>query len=844
MVALADAIIWRAMPEPMSRRAALLCGWAALLVAAEAQAAAQAAAHMAAESDQSGSAATIIVSASPLGGGGEPLADARAIAASRAVSIAEQLARTAPGVTISEIQGNPLQPDIGCHGFTASPLLGTPQGLSVYLDGVRVNQPFGDVVDWDLIPASAIRSIGLADGAAPQFGRNALGGALVVETRDGRSDPGVAAEASLGSFGRVTASASAGGRSDSGLNWFVTGDQFRESGWRQASPSRATRAFARLGWADHRTDLSLSGLFARTRLNGNGLQELRLLAADRSSVYTAPDETRNRAWLVNLSGRHQLSDRLRLRGTLFWRNTRTATVNGDINDNALGEELTQPTAPEQAALAAAGYTGFPIAGANQANTPFPRWRCIANILLDDAPDQTCNGLVNRSLTSQDEWGGTAELAWHQSFAGIVQDLTLGLAYAGSRAHFTQASQYGYLLPDRTVAGVDGPGAFADGTQAAANPLDARVDLLARTVSLGLYALETAQLSSRLRLDLATRFDRTTIHNRDRITPGGGSGSLDSDPAYARVNPSVALAWQSPSGVTLGLSWAQASRAPSAIELGCSDPASPCRLPNALAGDPPLRQVVARTVTARAGLHHGRWALDLSAFRTRSSDDILFVTDDPSGFGYFRNFGSTRRQGFEVTARASLRAWTLAASYTFVDATYGSPEVVGGSGNSASDAPAPGFDGRITIAPGDRIPLIPRHLFKATLGWMPRPWLALDIDMVAASGVYARGNENNRHSPDGAYFLGPGRTDGYAVFNLGGEVRPRSGFTLFVTLRNLFDRTYATAAQLGATGFDAAGHFVAQPFNGPLIDGELPHRSSTFLAPGAPRSVQAGVRLRF
>ena len=824
------------MPEPISRRAALLCRWAALLLPAGA--------HAATENDQPGSAATIIVSASPLGGGDQPVADSRTIAASRATSIAEQLARTAPGVTMNEIQGNPLQPDIAYHGFTASPLLGTPQGLSVYLDGVRINQPFGDVVDWDLVPTSAIRSIALAGGAAPQFGRNSLGGALVVETRDGRSDPGVTAEASLGSFGRITASATAGGHSDNGLNWFVTGDHFRETGWRQDSPSRATRAFARLGWADRRTDLALSGLFAQTRLNGNGLQEMRLLAADRSSVYTAPDETRNRAWLVNLSGRHQLSDNLRLHGTLFWRNTRTATLNGDINDHALGEELTQPTVPEQSALAAAGYTGFPVAGASQANTPFPRWRCIANVLLGDAPDQTCNGLVNRSLTTQDEWGGTVELASHHSLAGIVQDLTLGLAYASSHAHFMQGTQYGYLQPDRTVIGVEGPGAFADGTQAASGAVDARVDLLARTTSLGLYVLESAHLTSRLDLDLSGRFDRTTIHNRDRITPGGGSGSLDSDPAYARVNPSVALAWKSPDGVTVGLSWAQASRAPSAIELGCSDPASPCRLPNALAGDPPLRQVIARTVTASAGLRRGRWALGLSAFRTLSSDDILFVTDDPSGFGYFRNFGKTRRQGFEVTASASLRAWTLAASYTFVDATYGSPEVVGGSGNSASDASAPGFDGSITIAPGDRIPLIPRHLFKAALGWSPRHWLSFDLDMVAASGVYARGNEDNRHSPDGSYYLGPGRTDGYAVVNLGGEIRPRAGFILFVTLRNLFERHYATAAQLGATGFDATGRFVARPFNGPFVDGELPHRSSTFYAPGAPRSVQAGVRLRF
>jgi outer membrane receptor protein involved in Fe transport len=112
------------------------------------------------------------------------------------VSVAEHLARTAPGVTINEVQGNPLQPDVNYRGMTASPLLGTAQGLSVYLDGVRVNQPFGDVVSWDLIPTGAIADIDLVSGAAPQFGRNALGGALVLRTKSGAATPALAWKAS------------------------------------------------------------------------------------------------------------------------------------------------------------------------------------------------------------------------------------------------------------------------------------------------------------------------------------------------------------------------------------------------------------------------------------------------------------------------------------------------------------------------------------------------------------------------------------------------------------------------------------------------------------------------
>jgi outer membrane receptor protein involved in Fe transport len=788
--------------------------------------------------------AQIVVVATPLSGGGKPLAEAKSLRGSGASSIAEQLTRTAPGVSVNETQGNPLQPDIAYRGFTASPLLGTPQGLSVYLDGVRINQPFGDVVSWDLIPTIIVRSIDLLPGAAPQFGRNALGGVLAVRTKDGNSDPGVAAEANYGSFGRFTAKAEIGGHADNGLNWYLAGDHFREDGWRDISSSRASRTFAKLGWAQPATEVALSGAFADTDLYGNGLQELRLLAGDRESIYTAPDNTRNRASLVNLKGSHRFSAAVSFNANLFWRRIRTRTFNGDVNDDALGESVYQPSAAERVALTAAGYTGFPLAGETQDNTPFPKWRCIANVLLNAEPNEKCNGLANRSATKQSEWGGGGELVLEGRLGGIGHRLSIGLSYVGSRAHFRQTSQFGYLLPDRTVATVNGRGAFADGSQDSENAFDARVDLRTRTESFGAYALESAQLAPALRLDLAGRYDHTAIHNRDQITPGGGAGSLDSHPAYERFNPSVALAFQPAQGVELGLSWSQASRAPSAIELGCSDPESPCRLPNALAGDPPLRQVIARTVEAKAGLKRDRWSFSVSAFRTDSSDDILFVTDEPSGFGYFRNFGKTRRRGVEVDGRVSFGTVSLSTSYTLLDATYRSAETVDGSASSANDAGAPGFEGDIDVGPGDRIPLIPRHLFKAALGWTPAAWLTIMADMSAVSGSIARGNENNLHEPDGVYYLGPGRTGAYAVVNLGGELRPVKRLSLSLELRNVFDRRYATAAQLGRTAFDAAGSFVARPFAGPVIDGERPLLSSSFYAPGAPRSLEVGARLRF
>src|ERR1044071_4071617 len=122
---------------------------------------------------------------------------------SGALDLSEFMGRRLQGVHINEMQGNPFQPDVNYRGYTASPLLGTPQGLSVYMDGVRLNQPFGDVVSWDLIPRFAISETTLIPGSNPLFGLNTLGGALSIRTKDGFDDPGSKVQLGLGSDNRA-----------------------------------------------------------------------------------------------------------------------------------------------------------------------------------------------------------------------------------------------------------------------------------------------------------------------------------------------------------------------------------------------------------------------------------------------------------------------------------------------------------------------------------------------------------------------------------------------------------------------------------------------------------------
>src|ERR1700728_2366297 len=305
---------------------------------------------------------------------------------SGALELGDFMNRRLNGVYLNEMQGNPFQPDVNFRGYTASPLLGTPEGISVYLDGVRQNQPFGDVVSWDLIPKNAISEFALIPGSDPLFGLNTLGGAISIQTKDGVSNPGLEGAVTYGSIGRKAVEAEYGGGKATGFNWFVAGNIFHESGWRFDSPSDVRQGFVRLGWRTDKTDLALTVSYAYNTLIGNGLQDYRLLESDYSSVYSIPDSTANRSPAVNFIAQHDFSDRLRFSGNAWYRNIRTYAIDANFNDDASGQLIYQPTAQEQAVLGAAGYAGFPASGANITNTPFPKWSCIAEALRLGDPD--------------------------------------------------------------------------------------------------------------------------------------------------------------------------------------------------------------------------------------------------------------------------------------------------------------------------------------------------------------------------------------------------------------------------------------------------------------------------
>jgi outer membrane receptor protein involved in Fe transport len=762
---------------------------------------------------------------------------------SGALDLSNFLNRRITDVHINEMQGNPFQADVSYRGYTASPLLGTPQGLSVFMDGVRLNQPFGDVVSWDLIPRIAVSSVTLMPGSNPLYGLNTLGGALALETKNGRANKGGSLQALYGSNDREALELEYGGASAGGWNWYVAGNRLGEHGWRDDSSTDIRQAFGKLGWQNMKSDVGLSYSYSSNSLTGNALQDIQFLSRNYPSVYTKPDNTKNKASFVNLTGKHSFGEKYLLSGNIYYRHIRTGTLNGDVNVDSLDQSLYQPNASEQAALSNAGYIGFPTSGENASNAPFPFWRCIANVLLQDAPGEKCNGLVNRSNALQENFGLSGQLTAFGSIHSNKNQFTGGSAYDRSRVDFSQSTQLGYLNADRSITALNAYGDGVTGGSVDGVPFDTRVNLHGVINTWSLFGTDTFSIGNKWHLTASARYNRTTINNTDNINPGGGPGSLDGKNTFERLNPAAGVTFSPTESLNLYFGYSEGSRAATSIELGCADPDQPCKLPNAMAGDPPLEKVVTRTV--ESGIRSGTaraLSWNASYFFAENNNDILFVTSTQSGFGYFKNFGQTRRQGVEIGLNSTIaKKITIGGGYTFLDATFQSAEVLNGAGNSSNDAGA-GLDGTIDITSGDRLPLTPRHMLKTFIDYQALKKLSFGLDLVAVSSSLARGNENDQHQPDGTFYLGQGRAAGYGVVNAGAHYRLLPNLELVVQLTNLFNTRYDTAAQLGPTAFTSAGNFIARPF--PPIGGEFPVTGSTFFAPGAPRMFSIATRVRF
>jgi outer membrane receptor protein involved in Fe transport len=704
----------------------------------------------------------------------------------QSLTIADFMSQNMNGVSVNETQNNPFQPNVNFRGFTASPLLGTPQGLSIYQDGVRINEPFGDVVSWDLIPMNALANMSLIPGSNPLFGLNTLGGAISMQTKRGATHQGGAVEFSTGSWDRYNAQAEFGGKADNGVDYFISGNWFDEEGWRDASPSEVRQMFGQIGWQNETTDLNLTMSLADNDLIGNGLVQKEFLREqDWDAINTKPDQTENKLAFLNFNGSHWIDDHTMFSGNAYYRNARTRTLNGDINDDI------DPDDP-----------GFDLTD------------CVAGADDDDA-EISCSGALNRSKSRRVGYGFTAQMNFNQDVMGHKNLFIAGLGYDRSRTDFEQSTEFGTITGSR---GVNGIGVFSE---------EGEVDLRGVNRTWSLFATDTFSFNDVYHLTLSGRYNHTKVDNKDRLDgithPVGDEESLTAEHSFNRFNPAIGLAVTPSKALSFYASYNEGSRAPTSIELGCANPDVPCKLPNAMAGDPPLDMVVSRTFEGGVrGKLTSTLGYSASLYRTQNTDDIQFIASSATGAGYFDNVGKTRRVGGDFGIDGAFGKFRWFAGYSYVKATYESEfELTNEVNNSA-------VGDVIQVSKGDNIPGIPRHQFKFRGEWEALPQWTIGTNIVAFSDQYAHGNENNDDHGEGA------KVGGYTVVNLDTRYRfADSGWQLFAKVNNVFDKEYYTGGMLGETFFEADGTFM---------DGD--DDRSALVSPGAPRAAWVGVRYEF
>jgi iron complex outermembrane recepter protein len=735
----------------------------------------------------------VVIGATPLPALGIPLekyagnvqsVTAEEIANQNLLTMPDQLYRNIGSVNLNNTQGNPWQIDLTYRGFLASPLTGSPIGLSMYMDGMRFNNGFGDTINWDLIPESAIAGITLIPGSNPIYGLNTLGGALAVQTKRGFDFPGAKLEAYGGSFGRWAVDAEYGGFHGP-FDWYLNFTTINENGWRDQSPSDLHQLFTKVGLRRDRTDAELSFGYANNGLVGNGLAPQSLVAEDRRAVYTFPDQTNNIMYLINARGSHGLTDDLLLSGNAFYRRYTSNTLNGDAEVSCVDDD-----------------TGQVVFGANGRVLPLGLCQGSAVGLFDQAGNPLAGELEREAeaeerttRTFTQDWGVTLQLSHKGTIFNRGNRITVGVAYDGHSSVFTQSEGNAVFVPDGLSTGVRRTG-----------PLETQVDVRTQQENVGAYFIDTFDLLETLALTLGGRYQFARVSIRDRT---GSNADLEGSHTFQRFSPSVGLTYQALSHLTLFGAYNEGFRVPTPAELTCASRTDPCNLPNAFVADPPLNPVIARTyeLGARGTLPVGdglKWSV--SFFRTNVQDDIQFTVVETGGGGFFQNIAQTRRQGVEVGLQGAWKRLKYFLNYAYIDATYQT---------NVTLASVTEPDG-VRVSPGDRIPGIPLNNIKfgGEVEVLKNLWLGGDV--VAVTSSFLRGDDGNRQPP----------VPGYPLLNFQVRYAPVKFLEFWGRIDNVTNANYATA---GALNWNAFGD---------------PIDVQRFVAPGAPIGGWAGVKVRF
>jgi outer membrane receptor protein involved in Fe transport len=703
------------------------------------------------------------------------------IESKKSSSFSELLGRSAASVNLNEIQGNPFQLDLNYRGQRLSPVLGSAQGISAYLDGVRINEAFGDVISWDMLPESAISTITMVPGSNPMYGMNTLSGALVMTTKNGLTHEGNEVELTAGSFGRQRADVGVGRNLGNGYHAYAAATTFKEDGWREKSDSKLTNAFIKFGRDTEKTSWNVSVMGGTSDLKGNGLAPHDMYTTNYRQGYTFYDITENKSQQISFNGAHKLSNEEKISLTGWYRHAKRKGNNGDVNEDY------------REYLECYGVWGS---------------GCIAAGFASDA-DEPENALINKNSSKQETFGVTFQ--WDKQL-GAHKVLT-GVTLQQSKTRYQQWAADAEFNSSR-VAVIEGD-------------FENQADHKGKNNQYAFFIGDVFTPSPGTLLMGALRYDYAKVKN-DLMSweEDGDEHPTKESFSYKKLNPSFGFSQTLNKQATLFGNWSQGMRVPTAFELGCSNPDYPCRVPTGLQDDPYLKPIISQTAEIGFRLFPTeKTRVTIAAFSNINKDDVMFVRAPSSTVGnegIFQNIGKTQRDGIELTARHRESRWEVGASYTYLKARY------------KSNLELPSLEDEIDVTPGTRIAGLPEHFFKFAAMYRVTPQIRIGGDVQIYGSQVVAGNETKTATGDADDAVGKDKLAGYGILNLNANYEYLKGLNFFVRVNNVFDKKYASYATLGYNMFPG----------GQLVQPGSEAEGAVFYAPGAPRAVFAGVRYEF
>ncbi len=753
-------------------------------------------------------------------------ADASDISRSGDSYAPEVLQQTVPSAIIGDAQGNVFQRNLQYRGFEASPVNGVAQGIAVYQNGVRINESFGDIVNWDFLPDAAIDGITLV-GANPVFGLNAIGGAAVLVMRDGFNFQGAEFDVRAGSFGRVQSSLALGGNSG---NWgvFVAVEGIKDDGFRDFSEAEIKRMYADIGVKGDGTEFHLNFSGAKNLVGVTAAAPEELLDLGWERTFTSPQTIDNDMQMLSLNGSVKATPTMTISGVTYYRWFDQKHDDGNIAE------------AEECEAADGNPPGFVCFEAEEpGEDPEPAEWAGGNIPFDD---DLSYGSIDRTTQSARSYGVALQGVEKARVFGLPNQFLVGASYDHGDVDYTANSELGYFGPKFVVNTFDeryfltGPDDFVPR------------DLSTKNDYAGVYVSSTLDLTKELALTVGGRFNYAHIEIENNGFEDDPNDPDDEDTLsgkhdYYRFNPMAGATYMLLPGLTLYGSYAEANRAPTAAELACADPEDPCLIESFLTADPPLDQVVSRTfelgLRGKLASFGGGQKLEWTAgvFRTENQDDIIAIASSSNGRGYFANAGDTLRQGVEAGVRYEERRWMAYANYAFIDATFRTPNILLSPDNPNEDAYVSCEDGGvwvdddpvcIKVSSGDRLPGIPRHRFKAGFDyWVTSQW-KFGADLVAASDQVFFGDEGN----DNPTLPGYAKVDLRTSYNLTENVQ------IYGLIDNLFDSRYGL---FGAYYNREAAQEAAE------ADASLDNvafENARTITPAPPFAIYGGLKMRY